>query len=638
MLPHDLSLLTRFLEPDPTKTRPWTDRTGTFSVDAQFIGLNDGKIHLHKQNGVKIAVPVAKMSVEDLEYVEKVTGESLDEDKPLSDIRRRSLRIPNDAEKSRYHGTSDSGRAGASVGASKQSDYDWFDLFLKAGVGPHQCERYAQNFARDSMDESVLPDITTENLRTLGLKEGDILRVMKHLDAKFNRTGAKSKLRNVSFGGEEDGETNGSGGLFSGPGGALRNNTRKGRPAPPVQANDVVDAKAFELNDDEKKAEPKAEPAPAPSAPADDKPVSRGFDDNAWEVKPPKQSAPSASAAPAQSQAPSQPALTGAMAELSLLTPPLQPTPTATQAPAQPSQPASQPQSSQPLQTQATGANPSFFAQFGPQQTGVQSMSPQSQTPIQNFNPQQTGFAQPQQQQSMPPRQRPQAPPTVQQGSLAPPPVNRPTSAPQNFQQQQNAFGPPPLQPQLTGVQPPQLAPQGQSLNDLNQQRFQQMHAQNQGMGQFSNGMLPQQTGYIQQQQTSSPFADPRPGQQMGFQPQPTGFGGFSQQQQPMQTGSVNSTLPPALQPQNTGVNGFGANNNVGSLPPVPPIPQQPTAAPLQPQKTGPAPPVRFGVKPEANKLAPQPTGLRANLSQASKFCPSNVILCLCLPVVGLSR
>lgn len=559
--------------------------------------------------------------------MEKATGESLDEDKPLSDIRRRSLRIPNDGDKS---------RAGVTVGASRQSDYDWFDFFLKAGVGPHQCERYAQNFARDSMDESVLPDITTESLRTLGLKEGDILRVMKHLDTKFNRTGAKSKLRNVTFGDEEgvDGEQANGGGLFSGPGGTLRNNTRKGRPTPAVQTNDVVDAKAFETGDSEKKPETKAEPTPTPSTPADDKPVSRGFEDNAWEVKHPKQS--TSSAAPAQSQPPSQPAVTGAMAELSLLTPPLQPTSTGAQQPSsQPSLSASQPQPNQPIQTQPTGANPSFFAQLGPQQTGLQNMSPQSQTPAQNIPSQQTGFTQPQQQ-SMPPRQRPQPPTTVQQGSLAPPPINRPTSAPQNFQQQQNAFGPPPLQPQLTGApqaQAPQIAPPGQSLNDLNQQRFQQMQAPNQGMGQFSNGMLPQQTGFPQQQQqqTSSPFADPRPGQQLGFQPvssQQTGFGGFSQQ--PMQTGSVNSTLPPALQPQstgfqNTGVNGFGANSNMGNVPPVPPIPQQPTAAPLQAQKTGPAPAIRFGVKPEANKLAPQPTGARANLSQASKFNSSSL-------------
>ncbi|KAJ6172261.1 hypothetical protein N7470_001328 [Penicillium chermesinum] len=93
----------------------------TFTVEAQFIGLQDGKIHLHKVNGIKIAVPIAKMSVEDLEYVEKAAGVSLDEDKPLSSIRNRAV---SDAKPI--------GNAGASV---QRPEYDWFDFFLKAGVG-----------------------------------------------------------------------------------------------------------------------------------------------------------------------------------------------------------------------------------------------------------------------------------------------------------------------------------------------------------------------------------------------------------------------------------------------------------------------------------------------------------------------
>ena len=117
------------------------------------------------------------MSLKDIEYVEKVTGTSLDDDKPLADIKKRS----------RSDGKT--GKAGASIEPHKQPEYDWFDFFLQAGVGPHQCERYAQNFTKDSMDESVLPDITSEVLRTLGLKEGDILRVMKFLDGKYGRTG-----------------------------------------------------------------------------------------------------------------------------------------------------------------------------------------------------------------------------------------------------------------------------------------------------------------------------------------------------------------------------------------------------------------------------------------------------------------
>ena len=348
------------------------------------------------------------------------------------------------------------------------------------------------------------------------------------------------------------------------------------------------------------------------------------------------------------------------MAELSVLSPPLQPTPAPQPAspPAQPTPPPAAPQQ----QSQQTGANPSFFAQLPQQQ------------------PQSAGA----QQQYMPPRQRPQAPQNIASSSvIAPPP--RPTSAPQNFTPQ-NQFAPAPLQAQLTGVPRNAAfqAPPGQSLNELNQQRFQQPQfgqqslqpqptgfpQQGPGIGQYMNQVMPQQTGFAPQQfqnfqqgqpflngnQAGSPFADPRP----GFQSQPSNFGPpYSQSpppQQPMPTG-INSTLPPALQPQQTGyqqspiqaqltgyqpspihaqhtgfnpqptgTNGFGGFGQQQSVPPVPPLPpmptQQQTPAPLIPQKTGPAPPVRFGVQNELKKLTPQPTGKRANLSQATPQNP----------------
>lgn len=53
----------------------------------------------------------------------------------------------------------------------------------------------------------------------------------------------------------------------------------------------------------------------------------------------------------------------------------------------------------------------------------------------------------------------------------------------------------------------------------------------------------------------------------------------------------------------------------------MPPMPPMPTAQPLVPQKTGPAPQIRFGVQ-NAKKLTPQPTG-KASLANASKFNPS---------------
>lgn len=117
------------------------------------------------------------MSVEDLEYVERVTGISLDEEKPLSSIKRDQQRAglqfaPPPQPKSPNP-------------EPKKITYDWFDFFLTCGVDVADCQRYANSFERDRMDETVLPDITPQVMRTLGLKEGDILRVSKYLDAKF---------------------------------------------------------------------------------------------------------------------------------------------------------------------------------------------------------------------------------------------------------------------------------------------------------------------------------------------------------------------------------------------------------------------------------------------------------------------
>jgi len=620
---------------DSTKVRTWTDRSGSFKVEAEFLTIKEGKIHLHKVNGVKIAVPVPKMSVEDLEYVERVTGISLDDDKPLSEIKRRSTQRVQDK----------STRSSSGITVEQKPSYDWFDFFLSCGVNPQICERYAQAFARDQMGEENMPDISEKLLRTLGVKEGDILRIMKYLDNKYSRTGDREK-RSVSFGGAstiENGED--GGGLFSGPGGALRNNTRKGRPAPPVQTNDTVDPKAFEQKTDDTVKKPAdAAPTPLASVPAPEKKVD-GFEDNAWDIKPSRRPSTSARAAPATSTPPpaatapapapapipAPPALTGSMGELSLLdmpalkpetaaqSAPSAPTPAAAQAPIQPAAPA-QPQ----------GANQSLFDQVA----AVKAMAPQ---------------------QLAPPRMRPQAPQQQNQGGLIAPPPQRASSAPQN--PQQSAFGPPPpLQPQLTGFNPnmhAQVAPPGQSLQDLNMQRMQQQMTGFPQQGQFGfqqsgmNGMMPQptgfnsmppppqpqQTGFMPMQAQPTGFqpnlqANFQPGFQPGFQGnaplpmQPTGFQTFSPSPLNPQATGVNRFLPPALPAQPTG---FGQAQSPPPMPPMPPMPSMPTAAPLVPQKTGPAPAVRFGVQP-AKKLTPQPTG-RANLAKASMYKRGTVLL-----------
>jgi actin cytoskeleton-regulatory complex protein SLA1 len=130
------------------------------------------------------------------------------------------------------------------------------------------------------------------------------------------------------------------------------------------------------------------------------------------------------------------------------------------------------------------------------------------------------------------------------------------------------------------------------------------------------------------------PFADP--GRQSSFSPiqaQPTGFQpqpfsvhqtSYAQQHQ----GGINSFLPPALEPQRTGVPNIQPQmTGIGGLNQSAPL--QPIQA-LQPQQTGPAPPVRFGVTGEAKKIAAQPTGRRANLAQASKFHLNDICLSAC--------
>jgi hypothetical protein len=596
-------------------------------VEAEFILIKDGKIHLHKVNGVKIAVPVTKMSVEDLEYVERVTGESLDDDKPLSDLKRRSTL----QQRTKEPGP----RSPTGISVQKKPNYDWFDFFLKCGVNPQICERYARAFAKDEMTEDNIPDITPALLRTLGLKEGDILRVTKHLEAQ-------------SGGKREDGGEGSSGGLFSGPGGALRNNTRKGRPAPPVETNNAIDAKAFEQKSDGAVKKPaEATSTPLASAPTPDK-TANGFDDNAWDVKPSRSvsgsaAPPAASPPPAQAAPPAAkpPQLTGSMNDLSLLdmpalkpdeiAQPAAPAPQPAQAPVQPA-PAPAPAPAQ--QPQPTGATPTLFEQVA----AIKALT--------------------QPQNMVPPRLRPQAPQQQNTGGLIAPPPQRSSSAPQN--PQQSAFGPPPpLQPQLTGFNPNMMAqPTGQGQMQPQMTGFPQ---QNGGYGFQQNGMMPQPTGYNSmspppQQPMQTGFAPFQQGQPTGFQqPMQTGF------QQPMQTGyqnqsftqgfgngspfadpprapfqplqaqptGYNSFQPSPLNPQATGVNRFLppalAPQQTGFMPtqyppPVPPMPPMPSMQPLMPQKTGPPPSIKFGVQ-AAKKLTPQPTG-KASLANASMYSP----------------
>jgi hypothetical protein len=190
----------------------------------------------------------------------------------------------------------------------------------------------------------------------------------------------------------------------------------------------------------------------------------------------------------------------------------------------------------------------------------------------------------------------------------------------QNFQQ----FGQNGIMPQPTGYLPQQQQQQQQPGFAPFQQS--QPTGFQPGMQQpFQTGMQQNfQPGMQQGFSNGSPFSDPprlpfqpMQAQPTGFQPmqaQPTGFGSFSPSPLNPQVNGVNHFLPPAIQPT---VTGYGQTQSPPPMPPMPPMPAMPVAQPLVAQKTGPAPQIRFGT--QTKKLVPQPTG-RANLANASKY------------------
>ena len=231
--------------PNYHRVRTWIDSSGTFKVEAEFLGFVEGKVHLHKTNGVKIAVAAEKLSLEDLEYVEKITGNSLESYKEMVQrqmekrARSKSKSGATSAAPSQQHsGPSSRQSATAAINdipppqpsrpksttrapSNGTPAYDWFDFFLECGVDVGNCQRYTLNFEREQMDENILEDISPSLLRTLGLREGDIIRVMKHLDTKFNRKRSVEPPEQLL----QQQLQQKSGSLFVDSSGALKNNS-----------------------------------------------------------------------------------------------------------------------------------------------------------------------------------------------------------------------------------------------------------------------------------------------------------------------------------------------------------------------------------------------------------------------------
>lgn len=188
---------------------------------------------------------------------------------------------------------------------------DWFDFFLSAGCDIDDCTRYASAFERDKIDETLLPDITDSTMRSLGLREGDIIRTRKAIEKRrpgenMEKQSAyvKEQLkRDEDLARQLQAQETGGGSartpapnLFAGAGGALKN-PRRGRKETTKTLPINVDIEALSSASEQIKrtASPQAispstrpgstpvQPSKTNVAPAT---ASSGFEDDAWAPRP----------------------------------------------------------------------------------------------------------------------------------------------------------------------------------------------------------------------------------------------------------------------------------------------------------------------------------------------------------------
>jgi hypothetical protein len=586
---HLVSFSHRFVgaPPDPSQTRQWRDRTGQFRVEAAFLGYKNGVLRLHKVNGVVIEVPSEKMSVDDIRHAERIMSRG--------DSTSRKTDDDDDDEPLGKRQQSTQSTQSAPAPQKKAPPIDWFDFFLNAGCDLDDCTRYASSFERDKIDESILLDISEGTLRTLGLREGDIIRVNKAIDTRRPKPTVKAASLDANVPGGDEISTSagttpspGPPNLFTGPGGQLKN-ARRGRPTPSKSgstAPGAVDIDAISTASEQiaRSTTPLVtSPIAAPivptttisqvqSPPRSNSAATSGFDDDAWTNRP-SSTKPVTPTPPAPERIPSVPPLPGAL-------------PTAPPAPT-PLQPARAP-SAPVTQVTFTGANTGgglaktteadIFDQLSRlSQLRVQNPAPaaapkpspgptpspsianplpssynrgmgvgSSPSPLgQHLQSQQTGL--------LPPAQAgprgPFAPVPANQGLLAP--LVPTTTGFSGFVPTRPATSPSFLGPQPTGFQP-SVAPQPTG---------------------FQPSLAPQPTGF-------QPSLAPQPtGFQPSLAPQPTGFQpslapqptGFQPSFAPQPTG-----FQPSLASQHAGFGGVGSPFGGGSVPPVPPVPPLP--------------------------------------------------------------
>lgn len=589
--------------PNPSRTRTWHDKTGNFRVEAEFLGMGNGKIRLHKLNGVVIEVPLEKMSIEDINYIKRKSRQARQEaedDVPLA-------RIAGPVSSSSADHPSAESRARASpappvvtvsqpaAAAQPQQQqrrrpkFDWFEFFLSAGCDMDDCSRYAANFDRDRIDESILSELDAGTLRSLGLREGDVIRVKKAIEVKFRKLSPEQQEQ-IKIDEEyarklQEYESNGGRGtppvpppnLFTSSDGKLANNTRRGRPERKGTVS-TVDADGIAAASEKLTRQPSPPllaPSPPP-APKEQATLISGFDDDAWVPKPstPTPAVPSPPPPPALPTAVTAPkpqqnanTLSNQLNGLSMQSTGAQPQPNSTDdllariaayKPTQQQQQQQQPQQQQQQQQEAPSGYNQGLGMGGSQQGMGQLLNTQS-TGFQGLSPQATAS-------SDGPRS-PLAPVPSNQGLLNPlVPTN---TGFQGFVPTRQS----PMQPAATGFQPQmQAQPTG-----MYNQPMQPSESQRRAFVIFANVPTTVMTGYNPAMQNPNSMFN-------AVANVPT------QQMQPQQTGAADRFAPSSIfSAMKRGDAGPAQQESQGpqSAQKYDALRPMPTGAPMMPSMTG---------------------------------------------------
>jgi hypothetical protein len=87
------------LAADDPKPRTWTDATGSFTVEAVFVDLSDGKVRLKKTDGRVITVELEKLSSADQQVVRSLSKqkkEGTDESVKVSQLTGKAVELKRD--------------------------------------------------------------------------------------------------------------------------------------------------------------------------------------------------------------------------------------------------------------------------------------------------------------------------------------------------------------------------------------------------------------------------------------------------------------------------------------------------------------------------------------------------------------